>query len=313
MDAVAKPIKLDDAYEDPGAIRTLVERAGPFPSIASYLPATATRDANTDVGAGETLPWFRGNWAVNGRAVVEGADAILHNARFIEAASRLFDTPNVTPSTVVVNINAPMPAGAVHVDIPAFRGATRDGYPLPLLQAMGASGLFEPWRVVEAGAVSWFYDGPGGAYDYWPEGLEAPMCSEGPPFGNVALVADNDRMYHRIGWVGDPAAPTPSLSAASEIRSTGAGTWAITDAGDLRASYPAERIRISVLWKARIGRDDGSGDAVGTLSPDRVVDVIAADLRARGVDAPVPGSPLTDASWIDLVHATYYPVVTVND
>ncbi len=50
----------------------------------------------------------------------------------------------VTPATVVVNVNAPMPAGAIHVDIPSFRGAGRDRYPIVLLQAMGASGLFEP-------------------------------------------------------------------------------------------------------------------------------------------------------------------------
>jgi hypothetical protein len=37
-----------------------------------------------------------------------------------------------------------MPAGAIHVDIPSFRGAGRDRYPIVLLQAMGASGLFEP-------------------------------------------------------------------------------------------------------------------------------------------------------------------------
>ena len=65
-----------------------------------------------------------------------------------------------------------MRAGAIHQDIPAFRGAGRDRYPLTLLQAMGASGLFESWRIVEVGAVSWFYAGDGGAYDYWPDGLD---------------------------------------------------------------------------------------------------------------------------------------------
>ena len=40
---------------------------------------------------------------------------------------------------------------------------------------MGTSGLFEPWRIVEVGAVAWFYAGDGGAYDYWPEGLGGPI------------------------------------------------------------------------------------------------------------------------------------------
>jgi hypothetical protein len=29
------------------------------------------------------------------------------------------------------------------------------------------------------------------------------MLSEQPPFGNVALISDNDQLYHRIGPVGN--------------------------------------------------------------------------------------------------------------
>src|SRR6188472_2474740 len=108
----------------------------------SYLPSTATRgDAAAQTAT--AAPWFRANWAVAGRALFEDAVAILTNQRFIDAAAVAFHAVEVIPTTVVVNVNAPMPAGAVHVDIPSFRGATRDAYPLPLLQAMGTSGLFE--------------------------------------------------------------------------------------------------------------------------------------------------------------------------
>ena len=41
-------------------------------------------------------------------------------------------------------------------------------FALRLLMAMGASGLFEPWRVIEAGAIAWFYDGPDGGFEYRP-------------------------------------------------------------------------------------------------------------------------------------------------
>lgn len=64
---------------------------------------------------------------------------------------------------MAVNVNAPMNSGAIHVDVPSFRGADRDRYPMRLLQAMAASGLFEDWRVAEAGAVWWSYHGRGGA------------------------------------------------------------------------------------------------------------------------------------------------------
>ena len=80
------------------------------------------------------------------------------------------------------------------------------------LKRWEARGCFEPWRV-EMGAVVWFCEGPGGHYDYWPDGLSGPMRSERPP-SNRALVADNDRMSHRIGWIGEPATGfDPALGA----------------------------------------------------------------------------------------------------
>ena len=173
-------MRLDQAFDDPAAIRRLVEVNGPFASIASYLPPAATGVRSGGDGLDDVLPWFRSNWVVNGRSMVDGAEAILHNHRFIEAACAFLDVDAVEPSTVVVNVNAPMRAGAIHQDIPAFRGAGRDRYSLTLLQAMGTSGLFEPWRIVEVGAVSWFYAGAGGAYDYWPDGLDGPMAVSGP-------------------------------------------------------------------------------------------------------------------------------------
>ena len=42
--------------------------------------------------------------------------------------------------------------------------------------------------MVRASTLSWFYDGVGGTFDYWPDGIDGPMLSERPPFGNVALV-----------------------------------------------------------------------------------------------------------------------------
>src|SRR5262249_60340765 len=102
----------------------------------------------------------------------------------------------------VVNLNAPMPAGPTHVDVPTFRGATREQYPLGWQIAMGRSELFESWRIVQAGAVSWFYDGPKGNFEYWPEGLDGPMLTEQPPFRNLAIIGSYHGRYPRIGRVG---------------------------------------------------------------------------------------------------------------
>lgn len=312
MATLAKPIKIDHAFDDPASIRRLVERNGPYPSIASYLPPSATRTSNRGDEPETTLPWFRGNWAINGEGAIAGVEEILWNPRFAEAATRLFDTSTIIPTTVVVNINAPMTAGAVHVDIPSFLGANRDHYSLQLLQAMGTSGLFEPWRIVEAGAVCWFYDGRGGAYDYWPDGLGGAMHSERPPFDNVALVADNDRMFHRIGWVGDSSTSSPLLPASAQIEHVDDVGWSIVDAGRTLVSYADSEIRISILWKAQVHREATSDETGTHLTPDRVVEIFAADLAARGIDAPPPPSPLSDNSWIDLLHSTYYPMIPID-
>src|SRR5208283_1278431 len=109
---------------------------------------------------------------------------------------------------------------------------TRDHYPLAFLVAMGQSGLFESWRVIQAGAVTWFYDGPGGSVEYWPEGLDGPMLTECPPFRNVAIMSDNDRIYHRIGRVGEPGAELPRMTAAAEIGPFGSGAWEILENGE---------------------------------------------------------------------------------
>jgi hypothetical protein len=297
------PIRIDKVFDDPLEIRTLVERHGPYRAMTAYLPASPKRPAAAEA---RVLPWFRGTWAMNGQPLVDGAKAILENLHFRRVASQLFNQIDVMPNTVLVNVNAPMPAGAIHVDIPSFHGAARDSYPIQLLQAMGNSGLFEPWRILEAGAVVWFYEGLGGAFEYWPSGLDRPMLSEHPPFTNRALVADNDRMYHRIGWIGDPDPLIPAITRDSQIKHV-AGGWAITDRGRTVQTYTDEQIRISIVWKGRVKRGFGSSDhAESPLTFDRIMQVFVRDLNSRGIEVPTPTSPLSDKGWLDLVHSTYY-------
>lgn len=296
------PIRIDKVFDDPVEIRTLVEKHGPYRAMTAYLPVSRTGAGPETAAEARVLPWFRGTWALNGQSLVDGTKGILENIRFRKAASQLFDGSDVTPNSVVVNINAPMPAGAIHVDIPSFHGATRDRYPVQLLQAMGSSGLFEPWRTVEAGAVVWFYEGSGGAFDYWPTGLDGPMLSEYPPFTNRALVADNDRMYHRIGWIGEPDPITPTITGDSQIRHVESG-WVITDAGRTIQTHTDEQIRISIVWK---GRADSGNHAKSPLTFERVMQIFARDLKSRGIQLPTSASPFSDKVWLELVHSIYY-------
>ena len=170
---LAKLIRIQPAFDDPDSVRALFERHAPYRTIAEYIPRKPEQPV---------LPYFRGNWAVGGEPLVGGAETILHNHRFIDAARALFGSSKIRPTFIVVNLNAPMPAGPTHVDVPTFRGVTRQQYPLGWLIAMGRSELFERWRVIQAGAVSWFYDGPGGNFEYWPKGWTARCLRSNPRF-----------------------------------------------------------------------------------------------------------------------------------
>ena len=301
MTLIPKTIRIEPAFEDREQIRAMFEQNAPYRALAAYAPE-GVKDEAPEEGKKPVLPWFRGDWALGGKSLVVGAEAILHNKGFLEAARAAFGTPRVYPEFVVVNINGPMPTCTTHIDNPSFYGATRGDYPLPFLRVMGSSGLFEAWRVVRASTLSWFYEGSGGSFDYWPEGLDGPMRSEQSPFGNVALCADTDQMYHRIGPVGDPDAVLPRMSAAAQIQPNGDGSWSILDNGEVRATYPSHAIRFSVLWKAEVRNGN---PAIDHLTLDRIMEVLTADLRHRSVDFQVPSDPLADTAWILLLQRIY--------
>jgi hypothetical protein len=292
MPTGSKLIRIESAFDDPDSVRALFERHAPYRTIAEYIPRKPENAA---------FPYFRGNWAVGGEPLVDGAETILHNQRFIAAARALFGSSSIRPTFIVVNLNAPGPAGPIHVDVPTFRGVTRELYPLGWLIAMGRSELFERWRIVQAGAVAWFYDGPGGNFEYWPEGRDGPMRTEQPPFRNVAIMADNDVMYHRIGRVGAPNAPLPPMTAAAELRAVGGNIWAIVENGEVRATYPFSAVRLSLVWKANL---ESQADSE-SLSLDQVMSIFIADLRKRKVDFPVSGDPLSDETWIATLDSVY--------
>jgi hypothetical protein len=301
MKLIPKPTRIELAFADREQIYAMFERYAPYRAVAVYAPE-GLADETSEQAKRPVLPWFRGNWAVGGKPLVDGAEAILRNKSFLDAARSSFGTSLVSPEMVVVNINAPMPAGSTHMDNPSFYGATRENYPLPFLRVMGSSGLFEAWRVVRASTISWFYEGKGGNFDYWPEGLDGPMLSEQPPFGNVALCGDNDRMYHRIGPIGNGAEEMPRMSALAKIQPDGNGNWIILENGEVRATYPSRAIRFSVLWKAAVRDRDSSTD---NLTLDRIMAIFTTDLRHRGLDFQVPSDPLADTAWILLLQRIY--------
>lgn len=309
------PVAVQPAYADPDAVVAFIRGSGPFWPLARYARSAEERTASGGGSGGGSFvpPWFRQDVALAGRAQVEGAELILHNPTFVDAARRVFAGDEIVrPTTVYVNLMTPCTYPFIaHVDVPAFRGVTREDHPVWLLHQMKVSGLFEPWRVRLATAVSWFFDGPGGAFHYWPDGPEGPGAIITPPFENVAVVADNELTYHGVGPLAPAgAAELTDLSIDAELRrrSDDAG-WSVVDGGAERADYDDADVRITVSWKAEVFRDADEQRTVDEHLDDLTLDMVtrtfAEDLARRAIEAPVPDDPLADTAWVEVLAATY--------
>lgn len=312
-------VRIKPAWPDPEEVHTAIRRAGPFWPLANYAANDAEMSA---LGSGRVTfipPWFRQNFAAAGSPLVDGAGAMLANPPFVDAA-RSMAGPDavVVPTDVYVNIMGPTPFSfPPHLDVPAFRGVTRTDYPIWLLKVMKTSGLFERWRTTIATAVTWFYDGPGGDFHYWPGGPDGPEGVESPPFDNVAVVADNEATFHGVAPLGPNGARMPESLTSESRLVRGESGWNVQDAnGTILAHFDDAEVRVTVSWKAYVYADD---DAARRADSDQdqldlatVVDTLRGDLRRRGVDVPRPEDPLADEEWTATLAATYRdPVLTI--
>lgn len=306
-------LRLSPAWDDPEAVQAVVRGAGPFWPLASYAASDAEMEALGPERAHTfTPPWFRQDFALHGAALASGAELLLANPRF-EAAARAIAGPDavVRPSTVYVNLMGPTPFPFMpHLDVPAFRGFTRDDHPLWILKTMKTSGLFERWRTKIVTAVSWFYAGPGGDFHYWPDGPDAPEAVETAPFVNVAVVADNEETFHGVGPLGAPGARMPGNLDHDSRLVRGEGGWDVHDpAGTLLAHFPDAEVRITTSWKADVYADADEArradDGDDPLDLATVVDVFVADLHDRGIDVNAPDDPLRDVAWVGTLGSTY--------
>ena len=180
-----------------------------------------------------------------------------------------------------------------------------------LLVVMGSSGLFEAWRVRVAGALIWFYDRDDGPYEYWPHGVDAPPEFARGPFGNLALVADNDLMPHRVGAIGDPDEFASRVKVTSDavIAAGNDGAWTISSPGGASQGLADDEVRISILWKALTFVDATDArrfdEHEDDLDAETIVRTLSDDLATRGVSVAEPGDPFTDPAWSRALTGTY--------
>ncbi len=321
IDSNRPPVPVEGVLADSGLVRRLVERHGPYEPVQRYVASAEeqrllSQNDAVDPGKGAraadpvfVAPVFRGDWAYD-TPLVDGIEPLLDNDVFREAACKLFDGALVVPQIVYVNLTLPIPDYDLgHTDVPAFRGIDRTRYPVWLLVAMGRSGLFERWRVPIATAVSWWFEGEGGSFTYWPEGPDRPPRTV-PPTPNTAVVGDNDFMFHRADRVGGPDVRwLRGLSLDSKLTWLGGDDWAVLEGDREVVRVGWHEVRVSVSWKAQVFRDE-EDRALYTrhaddLALDDAVTMLLDDLAGRGQIVSRPEDPLGDGAFIAALGEAY--------
>jgi hypothetical protein len=305
---LARPVLVDPAFDDPNEILDLIYRNAPYQQ-------TAARFASSGRSSAPPEPWFRGTLAAMEEPLVEGALPALANPRFIEGAMESFQAEIVRPLSVTINLHAPMEAGKKHTDTPFFRGVI-DRRLGALRYPMGASGLFKHWEVQVASAIAWFYTGAGGDLDYWAAGPDEPFSTIAATRSNIAMVSDNEHMFHRVQAIGNPEEYLPQgVTDLNMLLWKTSGGWEIrgTHGGDF--AYSDSQIRTSLLWKAYVFEDAAAERAFDThdndLTPEMIVDIFSADLTRRGVPFRRPDDYFSDHQWLALL-AHEYPVAYLS-
>ena len=290
------PVPIECVVEDPEGIREVARANGPYFMPARYLISgeTAADARNRTPRVVKDAPSYligptrRGDWAFDGKVLVEDSAPLLHHAGFIDAAKELFHCDVVVPEQVYVNLSTPMNGHPFsHVDIPEFVGVNRRNAPGWFLQAMGSSRLFEDARISIATAVAWFHHGERGFFRYWPHGRDAESIRH-ENMWNTAVVGDNDFMHHLVERVGPrDMGPPEGMSINTELSHDGE-RWTIVEAGETLMSYDDEYVRLSVSWKAKVYADQQSFEdaqnEVRAISVDEALKRFSDELDESFVD-----------------------------
>lgn len=299
---LAPPLRLERAFDDPDAVVDLIHRGAPYKTIAAVQRQPDQRNC---------AAWFRNFWALGGKLVFEGAEPFFHNPNFIEAARRSFGAEVIRPWAMMTNLNFPAAGAPPHLDLPFFRGLNNREVPGWMLTPMGYSGLFHEWAIPVASAITWFYDGPGGDFEYWPDGLDAPSLTVRPPYSNTSVVADNEYMYHRVGATGLPDEywAKDSVPYHARLALAASGDWELRHGDAVLATLPYPKVRLSVLWKGFCFQTQAMADSYDDhshdLTPAKVAEIFCEDLAQRGVAFAKPADPANDAAWRQTLFDVY--------
>jgi hypothetical protein len=298
----SKPVFMDTVFNEPERILSLIRETAPYQTLPAHYGVEG--ESEYDAHA-----LFR-------HAMTD--DAFLQNPNWIAAAKTSFAATIVEPVRCLLNCSGPMDELSVHIDLPTFRGFVPAARTKQLLMAMIHSGLFYDWMVPFASGLAWFYEGEGGSFLYWEDGVEAPPRIVHPPFWNTGVMSDNEAMFHAVSAVGTAEARATFsglVRRSDRLFPIGDDGWEIRDDRRVAARLDRTALRMSLLWKARVFRDEvhraSFEDNALDLTPDLIAEVFLENLTARGVAFEQPSDPL-DQGWQDFLARTYPPPFAVS-
>lgn len=284
----AKPVIMPAVFDDPARAVDLIRQGAPYRTLPEFYGSPGGGD---DYGASAmfreslTDPFF------------------LENPNWIAAARASFGADVIEPLRCLLNVYAPMDELKVHHDMPTFRGFTPTAETRHLFMAMMKSGLFYDWMVQFASGLVWFYRGEGGEFLYWEHGAGAPPKVVRPPFWNMGVMSDNEAMFHAVAPTGSASQRerfAALLRRSDRLHHLTGEQWEIRDDERLAARMDQSQLRMSLLWKARVFRDESHRGSFADdrldLTPERIAEVFLRDLAMRGVKVAEPSDPL-DGEW----------------
>jgi hypothetical protein len=323
-----RPPRIVDDVLGKEQLETLVElmrRRGPWDLILKHhfasleeLVATTSGGAPPDSSAslGDFLtPTFRGFFASEGVCLDPEAEPVFYESRFMDWARAFWDARYCRPMKLLFNVNGPAwNRDPGHLDSPRFRGMGIADTPTWLLSVMGKSGLFRAWSVKLAEVIVWFQrDGHDGGFTYWPDGPLAQPARLAPPLWNRGVVTQNTAMVHR-GESNGPVAQRDNprglcFDSTFAADPDDADGWVIRSGDDVIARWRTDELRLLFHWDAELYTDlpdlKRHADHLDDLTPERVFETFADDLKAKRVSFDMPADPLRDPAFIALLARTY--------
>jgi hypothetical protein len=293
----ARPVRVDGVFDDPDSVVRLIRERAPYVSLAEFHQMQA------QLGGANARPFFRTAFT---------DERFIQNQRLIQAARDSFEATIVQPIKCLVQLSGPMGGMGVHLDGPLYRGLIEPTIPVWLMMNMTYSELFADWMVPIASGVSWFYRGEGGAFAFWPDGPNSPPQLERGPFWNRGVMCDNEYLFHGVSPVGtaeDRAKLEGTLNGRERLHAVGESAWEIRDGDRVIHSLASDQLRISLLWKAYVFRDEqhlaSFENPAMNLTIDQMVEIYIDDLATKGIRMSRPKDLFTDEGWREVLEATY--------